>query len=403
MKGSKMDKIKPSKKLAALPPYIFSRIAALKMEVNKTKMDVIDLGMGNPDFPTPPHIVDRLVDTVKNHQLTHRYPQSKGMPRFRKAVAVWMEKRFGVELDPAKEIISLIGSKEGIAHLCTAYLDPGDYVLVCDPAYPVHFNGVILAGGRVYSMPILAENNFLPDLSKIPAAIAKKAKFMFLNYPNNPTAAVIEDNRFLHDVVAFAKQYGILVVFDNAYSELTFGDYVAPSFFEIPGAWDVGLEFHSFSKTFNMAGWRIGWACGANKFLAPLEKLKSFLDYGAPTFIQLAAVAALEGSQDCVRAQSAIYERRMKKMVAGLNKIGWPAQETKGTMYLWLKIPPMLAHMNSLSLAEHLIKETGVVVTPGIGFGECGEGYIRISLVTHDNRFHDALLRLKKFIKAHGK
>ncbi|MCX5777667.1 MAG: LL-diaminopimelate aminotransferase [Elusimicrobia bacterium] len=403
MKVSSMDKIKPSKKLAALPPYIFSRINALKAEVSKTKMDVIDLGMGNPDFPTPSHIVDRLCDTVKNHHLTHRYPQSKGMPRFRKAVAAWMENRFGVELDPAKEIISLIGSKEGIAHLCTAYLDPGDYVLVCDPAYPVHFNGVILAGGQVYSMPIVAENNFLPDLTKVPANIAKKAKFMFLNYPNNPTAAVIDDKKFLPAVVAFAKKYGILVVFDNAYSELTFGDYVAPSFFEIPGAWDVGLEFHSFSKTFNMAGWRIGWACGPSKFLAPLEKLKSFLDYGAPTFIQLAAVAALENSQDCVHTQAAIYERRMKKMVAGLNKIGWPAQETKGTMYLWLKIPPALAHMKSLDLAEHLIQETGVVVTPGIGFGASGEGYIRISLVTHDNRFHDALLRLKKFIKTHGK
>lgn len=403
MKTSSMDKIKPSKKLSALPPYIFARVNALTAEMRKTKLDIIDLGMGNPDLPTPAHIVDRLCDSVRNHTPTHRYPQSKGMPRFRKAVATWMQKRFGVDLDPSSEIAALIGSKEGIAHLCTAYLDPGDIVLVCDPAYPVHFNGVILAGGQVYSMPLRAENKFLPDLSAVPARIAKKAKFMFLNYPNNPTAAVVEDIGFLYDVVAFAKKYGILVIYDNAYSELTFGDYVAPSFFEVPGARDVGLEFHSFSKTFNMAGWRIGWACGNTKFLAPLEKLKSFLDYGAPTFIQLAAAAALEGPQDCVHQQAAIYERRMKKMVAGLNKIGWPAQETKGTMYLWLKIPPQLAHMKSLPLAESLVKETGIVATPGIGFGAAGEGYLRMSMVTHDNRFHDALLRLKKFMKAHSK
>ncbi len=394
-----MDKIKPCKNLCSLPPYIFARINALKLDAYAKKLDVIDLGMGNPDLPTPKHVVERLCDSAQNHPQTHRYPQSKGMPRFRRAVANWMDQRFGVSLDPEKEVTALIGSKEGIAHLCMTYLNPGDTVLVCDPAYPVHFNGVILAGGKVHSVPLRAENKFLPDLKKIPASVAKKAKMFFLNFPNNPTAAVVEDFTFIEEVIAFAKKYQILVIYDNAYSEVTFGDYVAPSFFEFPGAREVGLEFHSFSKTFNMAGWRIGWACGEQKYLAPLEKFKSFLDYGAPTFIQLAAAAALEGPQDVVKEQAKIYERRMEMMVAGLNKIGWQTEKTKGTMYIWVRIPEKFQKEGSLSFCERLLKETGVSVTPGIGFGECGEGYVRMALVTHDNRFHDALLRLKKFIK----
>jgi LL-diaminopimelate aminotransferase len=220
---------------------------------------------------------------------------------------------------------------------------------------------VVLAGGQVYSLPLLAENNFLPDLKKIPEKVARQAKLLFLNYPNNPTAAVVDDPGFLHEVVAFAKKYEILVIYDNAYSEITFDDYVAPSFFEIPGAKDVGLEFHSFSKTFNMAGWRVGWVCGARELLAPLEKFKSFLDYGVPTFLQLAAVAALEGPQDCIREQADVYQRRRDWMVQGLNKIGWPAEKTKATMYLWLRLPEQVRDMGSVTFAEELLKETGVV------------------------------------------
>lgn len=395
-----MLEIKPSKKISNLPPYLFTKINKLKAEAYEKKLDVIDLGMGNPDLPTPAHVIERLCDTVKNHTSTHRYPQAKGMPRYRRAISGWMKDRFDVTINPDNEIMALIGSKEGVAHLCMAYLDPGDIALVPSPTYPVHFNGVVLAGAKVHTMPLLEKNKFLPDFSKIPEKVAKKAKIMFLSYPNNPTTAVIEDRKFLEDVIKYAKKYNILVIYDNAYSEICFGDYRAPSFFEIPGAWDVGLEFHSFSKTFNMAGWRVGWACGPNKYLAPLEKYKSFLDYGVPTFIQLAAAAALESSQDCVRDQAKVYERRMNKMVDGLNKIGWPCEKTKGSMYLWLKIPKVFKGMDSLSVAEEIIKETGVVVAPGIGFGECGEGYIRVALVTHDNRFHDALLRLKKLIRA---
>jgi len=394
-----MIKIKPSKKLDSLPPYLFTKINHLKLEAYAKNLDVIDLSMGNPDMPTPHHIVDVMCDTVKNHTKTHRYPQAKGMPKYRKVVTEWMGRRFGVELDYQTEVLSLVGSKEGIAHLCMAYLNPGDYVLVCDPAYPVHFNGVILAGAKIHSMPLLIENNFLPDFTKIPAAVARKAKIMFLNYPNNPTAACVEDNNFWKEAIKFCKKYNILLVSDNAYSEVTFGDYVAPSIFEFAGAKEVALEFHSFSKTFNMAGWRIGWVCGAKQLLYPLEKFKSFLDYGVPTFIQLGAVAALNGSQKCVREQAAIYERRMIKMVDGLNKIGWKTRQTKGTMYVWAALPENLKKEGSLSVAERLLQETGVVVSPGVGFGACGEGYIRIALVTHDKRFHDALLRFKQFTK----
>jgi LL-diaminopimelate aminotransferase len=398
-----MNKIKPSDKLSALPPYLFSALNVMKQEAYSKKLDVIDLAMGNPDMPTPTYVIDRLCDTVHNHPRTHRYPQAKGMPKFRKAVSSWMGKRFGVKLNPENEIMALIGSKEGIAHTCMAYLNPGDVALVCNPAYPVHFNGVVLAGGTVHSIPLLEENGFLPDLTAIPEKVARKAKLLFLNYPNNPTAAVVEDMEFLKEVVRFAKKYEILVIYDNAYSEITFDGYRAPSFFEIPGAMDVGLEFHSCSKSFNMAGWRVGWVCGPQKLLAPIEKFKSFLDYGVPTFIQLSAVAALEGPQDCTFQQSEIYRVRRDKLVDGLNKIGWPAEKPKATMYLWLKIPRALDHLSSMEVAEKLIKEEGVAVSPGIGFGECGEGYLRIALVTHDNRFHDTLLRFKSFLKRNSR
>jgi len=388
-----------AKTLERLPPYIFTRIKALTAEAFARKQDVIDLGMGNPDMPTPPHIIERLVDTVQNHIRTHRYPQAKGMPKYRRAVTRYMDRRFGVKLDPEKEVLSLIGSKEGIAHLCAAYLDPGDYALVPVPAYPVHLNGVILAGGNVHALPITEKNSYLPDYGKIPKKVLERSKILFLNYPNNPTTAVVEDEGFLRETVAFAKKHDILVAYDNPYCEITFDGYRAPSFFEIPGARDVGLEFHSFSKTYNMAGWRIGWACGKQSLLGPLEKFKAFVDYGVPTFLQLAAVAALDGPQDCVKDMVELYRRRRDYFVAGLNKLGWPVALPKATMYVWAKIPKPYEKMDSLSFAEALIRETGIAVSPGVGFGEHGEGYVRFALVTHDDRFYDALLRLRKFLK----
>ncbi len=389
-----------SDRLNRLPPYLFTRITQLKKEAYAKKLDVIDLGMGNPDQPTPAPIVERLCDTVKNHASTHRYPQAKGIPKFRKSVAAWMEKRFGVSLDPEKEVTALIGSKEGIAHLAMAVLNQGDTVLVGDPAYPAHFNGVILAGGEVYSIPLKAENDFLPDLAKIPEAVARKAKLLFLNYPNNPTAAVVPDKSIFKDWVSFAKKYDIIVCHDNAYSEVTFDDYVAPSFLEVEGAKDVGIEVHSCSKSYNMAGWRIGWMCGNARIVAAVEKFKSFLDYGAPTFIQLSAVAALEGWPNIMKPTLNVYKKRRTQMVDGLNKMGWSVPMPKATMYVWAPLPEPFKAMGSLEFAEKLLRTTGVVVAPGVGFGAGGEGYIRMSMVTHDNRFHDVLLRFKKLMAA---
>ncbi len=388
-----------SEYLKRLPPYLFGAINVLKQQAYKKKLDVIDLGMGNPDRPTPVHIVECLCDTIKNHPKTHSYPQAKGMPKFRKAVCEWYKKRFNVDLGFEDEVLALIGSKEGIVHLCMAFLNHGDVVLVTNPAYPSHLNGVILAGGIPYELPISEENSYLPDLDKVPHDILHKAKFLFINYPNNPTTAVVEDTSFFEKVVYFAKKFDFVVVHDFAYVDIVFDGYKAPSFLQTPGAKDIGIEFCSFSKTYNMAGWRLGYVAGNADILSPLEKLKSYLDYGVFTSIQLAGVKALLGPQDCVRDNVEEYKRRRDKFVDGLNKIGWPTKKPKATMYLWTRLPESFKHLSSLEFSELLIQKTGIAVAPGIGFGTYGEGYVRMALVTHFNRFHDALLRLKKFIK----
>ncbi len=392
-------KFTPSKKIQNLPKYIFGIINELKKEAYEKKLDVIDLGMGNPDLPTASHIVNRLCDTVVYHPNTHRYPQAKGMPKFRQAVSDWYKKRFDVKLDPESEVLALIGSKEGIAHLCMAYLDPGDYALTPNPAYPVHLNGIYLAGGTAYHMPIGPDNNYLPELHKIPEDIARKAKIMFLNYPNNPTTAIVENLDFFKEVVKFAKKYEIIVCHDNAYSEICFDGYKAPSFLQVDGAKDIGVEFHSLSKTYNMAGWRLGFVVGNAEILKPVEKFKSYLDYGVFTAVQLAGVTALTGSQKCVEDAVKSYQSRRDKFVGYLNKIGWHVDKPKATMYLWARIPEQFRHLKSLEFAKFLLAETGIAVTPGIGFGENGDDFVRMSLVTHINRFHDASLRLKKILR----
>ena len=385
-------------KVANLPPYIFGRIKTLALEAAANKLDVIDLSMGNPDLPTPKPILDRLVETVTEHKRTHRYPQAKGMPKFRRAVTDWMKKRFDVSLNPDTEVCSLIGSKEGIASLCATYLSPGDVALVPSPCYPVHFFGVVLAGATPHLLPINRANNYLPDLGKIPQKFLKKAKLLFLNYPNNPTSAVLEDPvPFLKDVVRFAKKNDILVCYDNAYSEIAFDGFVPGSFFQIPGARDVGLEFHSFSKSFNMAGWRLGWACGSEKLLGPMAKYKSYIDYGAPTFIQLSGVKALEMWPKHVTELVQVYQRRRDYLYDGLTALGWNIDKPKATMYLWAEIPEPYRKMGSLKFCEKLIRETGIALSPGVGFGPEGEGFVRFALVTRDSRLYDLLIRLKKF------
>lgn len=388
-----------SQKLKKLPPYVFAVMNKLKREAWAESLDVIDLAMGNPDLPTPKHIVERLVDTVTNHPTTHRYPQAKGMPKFRQAVSQWYKKRFNVDLNPETEALALVGSKEGVGHLAAAILNPGDIVLVPGPSYPVHYNGVILANGEVYPMPLLEEKGFLPELTKIPEDVARKAKLIYVNYPNNPTTGIVENIGFYEELIAFAKKYDIIVASDLAYSEICFDGYKAPSVLEVPGAKDIAVEFCSFSKTYNMAGWRMGFAVGNAQILGYLEKFKSYMDYGVFTALQLAGVAALTGSQDCVAEVCKVYQKRRDIMVEGLNKIGWKVNKPKATMYLWAPIPDKFKQMKSLEFCEFLIKETGIAISPGIGFGEYGEGYVRMALVTHDNRFHDALLRLKKLLK----
>lgn len=388
-----------SEKLTQLPPYLFSRIHQLKREAFAKKLDVIDLGMGNPDQPPHAAVIDRLCDTVLHHQTTHRYPQAKGMPKFRRTAAEWMERRFGVTLDPEREVLALIGSKEGIAHLAMALLNPGEVALVGDPAYPVHHNGVILAGGQVVSLPLRPEARYLPDLGAIPTAVAQRAKLLLLNYPNNPTAAVVEDLAFFQEVVAFAKKHEIVVCHDNPYCEMTFDGYVAPSFLQVPGAKAIGVECFSFSKTYNMAGWRMGWMCGSERIVGYVEKFKSFLDYGVPTFLQLAGVAALQSPSSVVAETVKIYQHRRDQWIQGLAKLGWKVPLPKATMYVWAPLPERFRTQGSLAFAEQLIQETGIVVAPGVGFGPGGEGYVRMALVTHDHRFHDALLRLKKFLR----
>ncbi|MCP4482691.1 MAG: aminotransferase class I/II-fold pyridoxal phosphate-dependent enzyme [bacterium] len=389
---------KQSSKIEALPKYIFGIINDLKKDAYAKKLDVIDLGMGNPDMPTPPHIVERLCDTVLHHPNTHRYPQAKGMPKFRKAITDFYKNRFDINLDPNSEALVLIGSKEGIAHLCMSYLNPGDYALTTNPAYPVHLNGIFLSNGIVHSMPIGPDNNYLPDLQAIPEDVARKSKIMFLNYPNNPTAAVVEDIAFFKEVVRFAKKYEIIVCHDNAYSEIYYDNYCPLSFLQVDGAKDVGVEFHSLSKTYNMAGWRLGFLVGNADIIKPLEKLKSYLDYGAFTALQLAGVSALTESQQCVADIRHNYQLRRDKFITYLHKIGWDVPVPKATMYIWAPIPKAFLHLGSLEFASRLIKETGVAVTPGIGFGEHGDGFVRIALVTHINRFYDAHLRIKKFL-----
>ena len=380
--------------------YYLSDIQELKKRAYANNKDVIDLGMGNPDIPTFPPIITRLCDTVKNHASTHKYPQVRGLEKFRKSVVKWIERRFGYQLDYKKEVLTLIGSKEGIVHLCMAYLDVGDVALVCNPAYPVYVHGVKIAGGRIFDIPLLKKNGYLPDLQAIPEKVARQAKMFILGYPHNPTAAIVKDHDFFKSLIRFAKKYDILIVYDNAYSEITFGDYVAPSFLQFEGAKDVGVEFFSFSKTYNMAGWRIGFVIGRDAFIQPLEKIKSFLDYGVPTFIQLAAIQALDPSIDTyIQKSNQTYKKRGDFLSAGLSKLKWEVEPSDATLYLWAKVPDFLCQEGSFEFCKKLILDTGIVLCPGIGFGTYGENHVRIALVTHSDRFHDMLLRLKSWTR----
>ncbi len=388
----------PSKKLSGLPPYLFMRLNALKQQAQSAGLDVIDLGQGSPDLPSPPHVVAALKRSV-DQTWTHTYPLAKGLPALRRSIADWYRRRFSVHLDPDTEVLPLVGSKEGIAHLFMALLDPGQTVLVPSPCYPVHYNGVVLAGGRPHLMPLRAENGFLPDLKKVPAAEAKRAKILVLNYPNNPTGAVLKDMTLLKDALAFSAKHGCLVAYDNAYSELTFDGYCAPSILQLPGAIDRAVEFNSLSKTYSMAGWRIGYVVGNAAALAQLSKFKGFLDYGIPSFIQQAASAALDGPQDCIQAACRTYQRRRDALVRALAAIGWDVPAPRAAMYVWAPLPAAAKKLGSLAFSERLILEQGVVVSPGVGFGPAGEGYMRFSLIVSEAKLAEAASRIGKFLR----
>ena len=386
-----------AKRIDELPPYLFVGISKKIAEKQAKGEDVINLAVGDPDIPTPHHIIERLCQAAQD-PANHRYPESEGLPDFRRAIAEWYEKRFDVTLDPDQEVLPLIGAKEGIGHIALCFIDHGDIALVPDPAYPVFSIGTMFAGGSSYYMPLTEENDFLPDLDRIPQDIARKAKILWLNYPNNPTAAVAELD-FFDRVVAFAQKHDLAVCHDGPYTEVAFDGYRPPSFMQTPGAKDVGVEFHSLSKTYNMTGWRVGMVVGNARAIDALRRVKSNLDSGIPQAIQHAAIEALRGPQDCIEEHNTLYQRRRDLLLKTLSQMGLKAKPPRAGLYIWARIP---AGYTSLDFATTLLEEAGVVVIPGTGYGKYGEGYIRISLTVPDDRLEEAVARLSRWHASKG-
>ncbi|MFY9120127.1 MAG: LL-diaminopimelate aminotransferase [Syntrophomonadaceae bacterium] len=385
--------MKESTAMQNLPPYLFARIEKKIEAARQQGLDVINLGIGDPDQPTPEHIIAALTRAVHD-PANHQYPSSVGLLRYRETVASWYQGRFGVELDPGTQVISLLGSKEGIAHISMAYLDAGDVNLVPDPGYPVYGIGTQLAGGTSYLMPLKEENGYLPVLEDIPAQIAQQAKLMFINYPNNPTGAVA-DLDYFQQVVEFARSYDILVCHDAAYSELAYDGYQSPSFLQAPGAAKVGVEFHSLSKTYNMTGWRIGWMAGNREAVEVLGRFKSNVDSGVFQAVQYAGIAALEGSQDGVADLQKMYQERRDAAVEGMRQLNWSFQSPRGGFYIWVKVP---SGFTSTEYCEMILEKAQVIITPGNGYGQYGEGYFRIALTVDASRITEALQRIKELL-----
>ncbi|MCX7991229.1 MAG: LL-diaminopimelate aminotransferase [Proteobacteria bacterium] len=378
-----------AERLSKLPPYLFAEIDRKKKEVAKKGIDIISLGIGDPDLPTPKHIIERLKKAAEDPK-NHKYPDYEGLFEFRKSASDWMKKRFDVSFDPDSEVVSLIGSKEGIAHIPLAFVNPGDYVLVPDPAYPVYNIGTLFAGGISHIMPLKRENNFLPDLKAIPENVLRKTKIMHINYPNNPTSAVA-DKSFFEEVIKLAKTYKFIVCHDMAYSEL-FYEEAPMSIFNVEGAREVAIEMHSLSKTYSMTGWRIGFAVGNPSIIEGLGKIKTNVDSGIFQAVQEAGIEALSGDQSCVEEYRKIYKERRDFVVAELSKMGYEVFYPKATFYVWVKTPD---NIDSRTFCGKILEETGVVLTPGIGFGEYGEGYFRIALTVNQNRLKEAIERIK--------
>ena len=384
-----MIQIEKAERLKQLPPYLFAELDRKKEEVQARGVDVIDLGVGDPDQPTPSHIIDKLAEAAREPR-HHKYPSYSGLNSFREAVSRWYKHRAGVTLDPLKEVVSLIGSKEGIAHIPLAFINPGDVMLVPSPAYPVYKISTLFAGGIPYEMPLLKENGFLPDLTTIPADVLAKARMMFLNYPNNPTAAPATEE-FFKEVVAFANQHNIMICHDFAYSEMAFDGYKPPSFLETPGAMEVGIEFHSLSKTYNMTGWRIGFAAGNAEIIGGLGQIKSNIDSGIFEAIQIAGIEAMEDDAAWLHEMQTHYTERRDVLMAGLAKLGIKAEKPKATFYIWCEVPD---GYTSTSFVAHLLEKAGIMTTPGNGFGDPGEGYFRMALTVSKERLQEAVNRI---------
>jgi alanine-synthesizing transaminase len=376
-------------RIKRLPPYVFNAIGELCLEARRAGEDIIDFGMGNPDEPTPPHIVDKLVEAATKDS-NHRYSVSRGVYKLRLAICDWYKRRYGVELDPDAEAIVTIGSKEGIGHLALAVLDHGDVVLAPTPTYPIHQYGCIIAGAEVVGIPLRDAGQFFDEMSRAVTRARTHPKLLIINFPHNPTTATV-DREFMQRVVDFAHDQEILVVHDLAYADLCFDGYRAPSIMEIPGARDVAVEFFTLSKSYNMPGWRVGFAVGNREMIAALARLKSYFDYGIFAPVQVAAIAALNGSQQCVAEIVATYRRRRDVLVSGLNRAGWPVEPPRATMFVWAPIPEPFRPMGSLEFAKFLLREARIAVSPGVGFGAAGDGYVRFALIENEHRTRQAI------------
>jgi len=386
--------VRLSQRLEKLPPYLFVEISRKIAEKRAQGVRVISFAIGDPDIPTPPHIIEALREAALDPS-NHRYPETEGLPELRRAIAAWYRRRFGVDLNPEEEVLPLIGSKEGIGHVALCLIDPGDVALVPDPAYPVYAMGTVIAGGQPYYLPLREENDFLPDLTQVPEEVARRAKVLWINYPNNPTGAVA-DLAFFREVVAFARRYDLVVCHDAPYTEVAFDGYRPPSFLEVPGAKEVGIEFHSFSKSYNMTGWRIGMAVGNARLIRALRDVKSNLDSGIPQAIQRMAIAALEGPQECIEEHNRIYRARRDRLVEALRRLGLRVRPSLASLYLWARVPE---GETSVGFAERLLEEAAVVVTPGVGYGPSGEGYVRLSLTIPDDDLEEGLRRLEALVR----
>jgi len=387
-------------KLTRLPPYVFAEVNALKDAARRDGEDVIDLGMGNPDLPTPDHVVDKICETARNPR-THRYSASRGVPNLRRAITEWYVRRHGVELDPDREALSVIGAKEGLAHFVLMTVGPGDVVLCPDPTYPIHQYSVIIAGGDLRNVPLSPDTDFFANLAQAVSRTWPRPKMLILSFPHNPTTTVV-DRAFFERVVDFAREHHLMVLHDFAYAEICFDGYRPPSILEVPGARDVAIEFTSLSKSHSMAGWRVGFACGNPEMIHALSRIKSYLDYGIPTPIQVGAIVALRGPQDCVTRAAETYRRRRDVLVDALGSPGegqWKIEKPLGTMFVWAPIPEPLRSLGSLEFCKRLCTEAGVAVAPGVGFGKGGEGFVRFALVENTHRIRQAVRNIRRFLR----